>query len=139
MKTSDSSTLAQHRALYPKQNYNEFKQPSSKNSQHQLYLCESKFSSVFRWSQVVSMRIHGTADDGQRHQRWPFFKKQSVTLELSNNIVKRPNKVKRPNERKGKFNNKLLVLKTTQKTVIQPHQQVFNHSTRPKNDERTFR
>ena len=54
-----------------------------------------------------------------------FFKKYSVTLDLANNIVKFPDITLQLRSVNGKFKNKLLELKTTQKTVIQPNQQVF--------------
>ena len=54
-----------------------------------------------------------------------FFKKYSVTLNLANNIVKFPDITLQLRSVNGKFKNKLLELKTTQKTVIQPNQQVF--------------
>ena len=54
-----------------------------------------------------------------------FFKKNSVTLDLANNIVKFPDITLQLRSVNGKFKNKLLELKTTQKTVIQPNQQVF--------------
>ena len=56
-----------------------------------------------------------------------FFKKYFVTLDLANNIVKFPDITLqlRSNSVNGKFKNKLLELKTTQKAVIQPNQQVF--------------
>ena len=54
-----------------------------------------------------------------------FFKKYSVTLDLANNIVKFPDITLQLRSVNGNFKNKLLELKTTQKTVIQPNQQVF--------------
>ena len=54
-----------------------------------------------------------------------FFKKHSVTLDLANNIVKFPDITLQLRSVNGKFKTKLLELKTTQKTVIQPNQQVF--------------
>ena len=54
-----------------------------------------------------------------------FFKKYSVTLDLANNIVKMLDITLHIRPMNGKFKNKLNELKTTQKTVIQPHQQVF--------------
>ena len=54
-----------------------------------------------------------------------FFKKYSVTLDLANNIVKFPDITLQLRSVNGKFKNKLLELKTTQKMVIQPNQQVF--------------
>ena len=55
----------------------------------------------------------------------PFFKKYSVTLDLANNIVKLPDITLQLRSVYGKFNNKLLELKTTLKKVIQPNQQKF--------------
>ena len=54
-----------------------------------------------------------------------FFKKYSVTLDLTNNIMKFPDITLQLRSVNGKFKNKLLELKTTQKMVIQPNQQVF--------------
>ena len=53
------------------------------------------------------------------------FKKYSVTLDLANNIVKFPDITVQLRSVNGKFKNKLLELKTTQKIVIQRNQQVF--------------
>ena len=50
-----------------------------------------------------------------------FFKKYSVTLDLANNIVKFPDITLQLRSVNGKFKNKLLELKTTQKMVIQPN------------------
>ena len=55
----------------------------------------------------------------------PFFKKYSVTLDLAKNIVKFPDITLQLQPVNGKFKNKLLELKTTQKIVIQLNQQVF--------------
>ena len=54
-----------------------------------------------------------------------FFKKYSVTLDLANNIIKFPEIALQLRSVNGKFKNQLLQLKTTQKMVIQPNQQVF--------------
>ena len=54
-----------------------------------------------------------------------FFKKYSVTLDLANNIVRFPDITLQLQSVNGKFKNKLLELRTTQKMVIQPNQQVF--------------
>ena len=54
-----------------------------------------------------------------------FFRKYSVTLDLANNIVKFPDITLQLRSVNGKFKNKLLELKTTQKMVVQPNQQVF--------------
>ena len=54
-----------------------------------------------------------------------FFKKYSVTLDLANNIVKFPDITLQLRPVNGRFKNKLLELKTTQKIVLQPNQQVF--------------
>ena len=54
-----------------------------------------------------------------------FFKKYSVILDLANNIGRFPDITLQLRPVNGKFKNKLLELKTTQKMVIQPNQQVF--------------
>ena len=54
-----------------------------------------------------------------------FIKKDSVTLDLANNIVKFPDITLQLRSVNRTFKNKLLELKTTQKMVIQPYQQVF--------------
>ena len=54
-----------------------------------------------------------------------FFKKFSVTLDSANNLVKFPDITLQLRSVNGKFKNKLLELKTTQKIVIPPNQQVF--------------
>ena len=54
-----------------------------------------------------------------------FFKKYSVTKDLANNIVRFPDIALHLRPVNGKFKNKLLEMKTTQKMVIQPNQQVF--------------
>ena len=51
--------------------------------------------------------------------------KYSVTPDLANNIVKFPDITLQLRSVNEKFKNKLLELQTTQKMVIQPHQQVF--------------
>ena len=54
-----------------------------------------------------------------------IFKKYSITLNLANNIVNFMNITLQLRSVNGKFINKMLELKTTQKIVIQPNQQVF--------------
>ena len=54
-----------------------------------------------------------------------FFKKYSVTLDLTNNIVNFPDITLQLCSVNGKFKKKLLELKTSQKMVIQRNQQVF--------------
>ena len=62
------------------------------------------------------------------------FKEFSVTPDLANNIVKFPDITLQLRSVNGKFKNKLLELKTTEKIIIQQNQQVFvigSDRTRP--------
>ena len=54
-----------------------------------------------------------------------FFTKYSVTLDVANNIVKFPGITRELRSDNGKYKHELLELKTTQKIIIQPNQQVF--------------
>ena len=54
-----------------------------------------------------------------------FFKKYSVTLDLANNIVRFPEITLQLRPQNGKFKLQMLELRASQKTTIQPRQQVF--------------
>ena len=54
-----------------------------------------------------------------------FFKKDSVTLDLANNIVKFPDITLQLKPQNGKFKCKLIEMATTQKITLQPMQQAF--------------
>ena len=64
-------------------------------------------------------------DCGERTQWNVFLQKIFVYIDLDNNIVKLPDITLQLRSVNGKFKNKLLELKTTQKVVIQPNKQVF--------------
>ena len=61
-----------------------------------------------------------------------FFKKYSVTLDLANNIVRFPEITLQLRPQNGKFKFQMLELRASQKTTIQPRQQVFNPVTSEK-------
>ena len=54
-----------------------------------------------------------------------FFKNTSATLNLANNIIRFPDITLQLRPTNGKFKTKLIQLRTSQKTVIPPRQQLF--------------
>ena len=55
-----------------------------------------------------------------------FSKKDSVTLDLANSFIKFPDITRQLKPEQGRYKSNMIKLRTSQKTVIKPHQQIIN-------------